>query len=152
RAKLADLERTAAESTPALTKANDTYYRLSAIRERLRNLSGLAEERLRMLGNATQEAPPTDLVDLDEQLERARTAKAELDSEVAAAAVAVEEAETGRREAESHAEASERHLANLLRSVADRREGVARLAGDVSARRSSVEAAEAEIGRLREAL
>ncbi|GIG53277.1 chromosome segregation protein SMC [Demequina activiva] len=152
RARLADLERTAAESTPALTKANDIYYRLSAIRERLRNLAGLAEERLRMLGNATQEAPPTDLVDLDEQLERARSAKAELDSEVAAAATALEEAEAGRREAEQVAEGSEKHLANLLRSVADRREGVARLAGDVSARRSSVEAAEAEIGRLREAL
>ncbi|MDN4479639.1 chromosome segregation protein SMC [Demequina muriae] len=152
RSRLADLERASAEATPALTKANDTYYRLSAIRERLRNLSSLAEERLRMLGNATQEAPPRDLVDLDEQLDRARAAAAELDAEVAAAATALEQAEQGRRDAEQVAEESERHLANLLRSVADRREGVARLAGDVSARRSRVEAAEAEIGRLRESL
>ncbi|GMA36999.1 hypothetical protein GCM10025876_32030 [Demequina litorisediminis] len=83
-------------------------------------------------------------------LDRARDAKAELDSEVAAAAVSLEAAEVARREAEDLAERSERHLANLLRSVADRREGVARLAGDVAARRSRVEAAEAEIGRLRE--
>ena len=152
RSQLAELERASAEATPALTKANDTYYRLSAIRERLRNLSGLAEERLRMLGNATQEAPPTDLVDLDEQLERARTAQQELDAEVAQAAAALEQGEQARREAEGTAEASEKHLANLLRSVADRREGVARLAGDVAARRSRVEAAEAEIGRLREGL
>ncbi|MFW2513642.1 chromosome segregation protein SMC [Demequina sp. SO4-13] len=152
RDRLADLERASAEATPALTKANDTYYRLSAIRERLRNLSSLAEERLRMLGNSTQDAPPTDLVDLDEQLERARAATAELQSEVAAAATALEQAEQQRRDAEQVAEDSERHLANLLRSVADRREGVARLAGDVSARRSRVESAEAEIGRLREAL
>ncbi|WP_084040423.1 chromosome segregation protein SMC [Demequina sp. NBRC 110053] len=152
RARLADLERASAEATPALTKANDTYYRLSAIRERLRNLSGLAEERLRMLGGVADEAPPTDLVDLDEQLERARDAKAELDAEVAQAATALESAEEARREAEEVAQESERHLANLLRSVADRREGVARLAGDVAARRSRVEAAEAEIGRLREAL
>ncbi|MFW7414046.1 chromosome segregation protein SMC [Demequina sp. SO4-18] len=152
RDRLADLERASAEATPALTKANDVYYRLSAIRERLRNLSSLAEERLRMLGNSTQDAPPTDLVDLDEQLERARAATAELQSEVGEAATALEQAEQDRRDAEQVAEDSERHLANLLRSVADRREGVARLAGDVSARRSRVESAEAEIGRLRESL
>lgn len=152
RQRLAELERASAGATPALAKANDTFYRLSAIRERLRNLSQLAEERLRMLGNATDESPPTDLVDLDEQLERARAAAAELDSEVKAAATALEQAETSRHEAEEVAEASERHLANLLRSVADRREGVARLAGDVAARRSRVESAEGEIGRLREAL
>ncbi|WP_084100158.1 chromosome segregation protein SMC [Demequina sp. NBRC 110051] len=150
RARLASLEQAAAEATPALTRANDTYYRLSALRERLRNLESLAQERLRMLGTQGDTTPPTDLVDLDEQLERARDAKRELDAEVAAAGVTLEEAEVARREAEAVAEASERHLANLLRSVADRREGVARLAGDVAARRSRVEAAEAEIGRLRE--
>src|SRR5690554_6729108 len=152
RDRLAELERASAQATPALTQANDIYYRLSAIRERLRNLSQLAEERLRMLGNATDESPPTDLVDLDEQLERARAAAAELDSEVNVAGVALEQAEQARHEAEEVAETSERHLANLLRSVADRREGVARLAGDVSARRSRVESAKAEIGRLRESL
>ncbi|WP_174435787.1 chromosome segregation protein SMC [Demequina globuliformis] len=151
RDRLAALERSAAEATPALTAANDIYYRLSAIRERLRNLESLAQERLRMLGTATDAAPPTDLVDLDEQLERARAAKDELDAEVAQAATALEQAERDRQEAEKLAEGSEKHLANLMRSVADRREGVARLAGDVSARRSRVEAAEQEIGRLREA-
>ncbi|WP_082093529.1 chromosome segregation protein SMC [Demequina sediminicola] len=151
RDQLATLERAAAEATPALTAANDVYYRLSAIRERLRNLESLAQERLRMLGSAGDGAPPTDLVDLDEQLDRARVAATELDAEVAAAGEALELAEASRREAEEVAQNSEKHLANLLRSVADRREGVARLAGDVSARRSRVEAAEQEIGRLREA-
>lgn len=150
RAKLADLERESAEATPALTRANDIYYRLSAIRERLRNLGTLAEERVRMLGSAVDTAPPTDLVDLDEQLERAHVARKELDAEVAAAGVELTEAEQARTEAERVAETSEKHLANLLRSVADRREGVARLAGEVAARRSRVEAVEAEIGRLQE--
>lgn len=152
RAKLADLERESAEATPALTRANDIFYRLSAIRERLRNLGTLAEERVRMLGSAVDNVPPTDLVDLDEQLERAHSARAELDAEVAAAGVELTAAEQARTEAERVAEASEKHLANLLRSVADRREGVARLAGDVAARRSRVEAVEAEIGRLQESL
>jgi chromosome segregation protein len=152
RGKLADLERASAEATPELTKANDIYYRLSAIRERLRNLETLAQERLRMLGSTVVQTTPADLVDLDEQLARARSAQAELDAEVAAAQAALESAEGARGEAEQLAIASERHLADLLRSVADRREGVARLAGDVAARRSRVESTEAEIGRLRESL
>jgi len=152
RAQLAELERASAEATPALTKANDVFYRLSSLRERLRNTASLAEERLRMLGTNVQHTTPADLVDLDEQLERARSAQAELDAEVAAAQQALEDAQVARAEAEKAAEASERHLADLLRSVADRREGVARLAGDVAARRSRVEATEQEIGRLRESL
>ncbi|WP_062522860.1 chromosome segregation protein SMC [Demequina silvatica] len=152
RATLAELERLSAEAAPALTKANDTYYRLSAIRERLRNLSTLAEERVRMLGTAHSDAPPTDLVDLDEQVERAQAARKELDAEVAAAAEELEAAIEARKDAEEAAFQSDRHHANLLRSVADRREGVARLAGQVAAKRSRVESTEAEIGRLQEQL
>ncbi len=151
RAKIAELERLAAEATPALSKANDVYYRLSSIRERLRNLGALAEDRVRMLGSTVDNEPVTDLVEMAEQLDRAQSARAELDAEVRAAADALEVAVAARAEAESAAVASEKHLANLLRSVADRREGVARLAGQVAARRSRIEAMEAEIGRLREA-
>jgi len=151
RGSLAELERASAEATPALTRANDTFYRLSSIRERLRNLGALAEERVRMLGSAMDSVPPTDLVDLAEQLERAHAAREELEAEVRDAAEALERAEAARADAERTAQTSEKHLANLLRSVADRREGVARLAGDVAAGRSRTEAMEAEIGRLREA-
>ncbi len=151
KARMAELEMASAEATPALTKANDIYYRLTSQRERLRNLGTLAEERVRMLGSAIDSMPPTTLVDLAEQLKRAHAAREELDGEVREATSVLAAAVVARSEAEQAADASERHLANLLRSVADRREGVARLAGDVAARRSSVEAMEAEIGRLREA-
>ncbi len=151
RSTLAELERASAEATPALTRANDTFYRLSSIRERLRNLGELAQERVRVLGSSTDSTPPTDLVDLAEQLERAHAAHEELDAQVRDAAEALDRAQVARSEAERTAETSEHHLATLLRSVADRREGVARLAGDVAARRSRIEAMEAEIGRLREA-
>ncbi len=43
-------------------------------------------------------------------------------------------------------------MAAAARAAADRREGLARLAGQVAARRSRVEAGEAEIGRLSPAL
>lgn len=152
RSRMVELERALAEATPALTKANDVYYRLSAIRERLRNLATLAEERLRMIGTHVDGFAPSDIVDLEVQVERAKVAQAELDAEVASARTALEAAEASRQEAEAVALASERSLANLLRSAADRREGVARLAGDVAARRSRVEASEDEIGRLEQAL
>ena len=152
RGRLVELERISAEATPALTKANDVYYRLSSIRERLRNLATLAEERIRLLGTQVDHLTPTDIVDLEVQLERARAAQAELDAEVQAAAAELTVAEGARQEAEATAIASERTLANLLRSAADRREGVARLAGDTAARRSRVEASEDEIGRLSQAL
>ncbi len=152
RGRMVELERASAEATPALTKANDVYYRLSAIRERLRNLATLAEERLRMIGTHVDAFAPNDIVDLEVQVERAKVAQAELDAEVAAARGALDAAEAARQEAEVVAFTSERSLANLLRSAADRREGVARLAGDVAARRSRVEASEDEIGRLQQAL
>src|SRR5690606_33080873 len=44
---------------------------------------------------------------------------------------------------------AERALAAVHRGVADRREGLARLTGQVAARRSAAEAAQAELGRLR---
>lgn len=152
KSKVAELERLSAEATPALSKANDLFYRLSSIRERLRNLGTLAEERVRMLGSSSEPQPVADLVDMAEQLERARVAREELDAEVREAAGGLEAAIAARHQAESAAESSAKTLANLLRSVADRREGVARLAGDVAARRSRVEAMEAEIGRLRDSL
>ena len=151
RAKVADLERLSAEATPALSKANDVFYRLSSIRERLRNLGALAEDRVRMLGSAVDSGPVTDLVEMAEQLDRAQTAREELAGQVREAAVGLEQAIAYRQQAEVTAEASEKHLANLLRSVADRREGVARLAGQVAAKRSRIEAMEAEIGRVRQA-
>src|SRR5665647_2251645 len=43
-------------------------------------------------------------------------------------------------------------LTRLLRAAADRREGLAKLAGQVGARASRIEAGEAEIGRLQQSV
>ena len=61
---------------------------------------------------------------------------------------ALEQAVAARSEAETaHAE-EERRVAGLLRAAADRREGLARLTGQVNTLRSRAAAAEDEIGRL----
>ena len=153
RRQLGALEQEAAKAAPALTEASETWYRLSAVRERLRSTQILADERRRLLGAAQAEAVPTaDPQDLDAQAERVRASQAELEAEAGTARTALETAVAERTAAEQEAAEAERSLATALRAVADRREGLARLAGQVAARRSRLEATEAEVGRLRATL
>ena len=58
----------AAKAAPALTEASETWYRLSAVRERLRSTQILADERRRLLGSSeVTESPSSDPDDLDAQ-------------------------------------------------------------------------------------
>ncbi|HWS58750.1 MAG TPA: AAA family ATPase, partial [Actinotalea sp.] len=153
RTTLGRLEARAAAAAPEQSAAGEVWYRLSSVRERLRGTATLAAERRRLLGaDGGEDRAGRDPEDLEAQAQRARAAELELGAEVDLARVAVEAAAAQRSEHEDRSHAAERHLAALLRAVADRREGLARLAGQVAARRSRLEATEAEIGRLREAL
>ncbi|WP_198947336.1 chromosome segregation protein SMC [Cellulosimicrobium sp. KWT-B] len=149
---LGRLEREAAEAAPALGAATDVWFRLSSLRERLRGTRTLAEERVRLLGRPEAAPRGQDPDELEAQAERVRATEAELEAEVARARDALAAAVTDREDAEQAAGEAERAVATLLRGAADRREGLARLAGQVAAQRTRVEAAEAEIGRLRESL
>ena len=62
-----------------------------------------------------------------------------------------QEALATREEAERRHAEEERRVSSLVRAAADRREGLARLQGQVNAKRSRAGAAEEEIGRLRAA-
>ncbi|KSW17705.1 chromosome segregation protein SMC [Cellulomonas sp. B6] len=153
RTRLAALEREAAEAAPAVSEASEVWYRLSALRERVRGTASLAADRARLLGAPTTErSGGQDPDDLEAQAERVRAAEVELAREVDLARAAVDAAAAQRQEAERAAATAEKALADLQRAAADRREGVARLAGQVAARRSRLEATEAEIGRLRASL
>ncbi len=153
RRRLAGLEEEAVRSASALTDASEVWYRLSALRDRLRGTATLAAERVRLLGDAP--AGPVlrqDPDDLRSQAERVRSAEAELAADVGLARAALAEAVAVRGQAEAAAGAGERDLAAALRAAADRREGLARLTGQVAACRSRVDATQAEIGRLQEGL
>lgn len=152
RERLGGYEREAASAAPAVGAAADVWYRLSSLRERLRGTQTLAEERLRLLGRPEPAQRGQDPDELERQAERVRTTEAELEAEVARARDALAAAVSGREDAEAAAGEAERAVATLLRGVADRREGLARLAGQVAAQRTRVESAEAEIGRLRASL
>ncbi|MFI2703384.1 chromosome segregation protein SMC [Cellulosimicrobium composti] len=149
---LGRLEREAAEAAPALGAATDVWFRLSSLRERLRGTQTLAEERVRLLGRPEAAPRGQDPDELEAQAERVRATEAELEAEVARARDALAAAVAEREDVERSAGEAERAVATLLRGAADRREGLARLAGQVAAQRTRVEASEAEIGRLRESL
>ncbi|WP_309123894.1 chromosome segregation protein SMC [Arthrobacter sp.] len=153
RARQAELERLAAEATPRLNAARDAWYRLSSTRERFRSLGSLAEERRRLLGSVDTAADTgRDPDELDRQAKLVRAEQAELEERIAERHDTLEDALEQRAEAEDAAAAEEQRLASLLRAAADRREGLARLSGQVGAARSRVEAAEAELGRLRDSV
>ncbi|MDQ0849782.1 chromosome segregation protein [Arthrobacter sp. B3I9] len=151
RQRQAGLEQLAAEATPKLNAARDNWYQLSAGRERLRSLGSLAEERRRLLGTA--DAVPDsgrDPDQLDRQAARVRAEQAALEQQILDRRGALDAASAAKQEAENAASAEDKRLAALLRAAADRREGLAKLAGQVGAARSRVESAQAELGRLRE--
>jgi len=152
RGTLARLEAAMSAESQQVSQAGDTVFALSQTRERLRSLQSLAGERARLLGTAEPAHQGQDPDDLEAQAARARASEEELVTEVEMAREVVETAVDARAEAEAEAQAAERSHAALLRAAADRREGLARLAGQVAARRSRVEAAESELDRLRDAL
>ena len=84
--------------------------------------------------------------------EQVRAEEREIEATVVRDREALAAAVAARQEAEQSLTAEQQRVAAAARAAADRREGLARLAGQVSARRSKVEAGEAEIGRLTPAL
>ncbi|WP_411732375.1 chromosome segregation protein SMC [Paeniglutamicibacter sp.] len=153
RAELTKLEVAAAHATPALNKARDLWFGLTSTRERFRSLGALSAERSRLLGTDTVEFDPSRDPDrLEAQAERLHDELEELEENLEMRQDLLEVALEAKSDAEAAAHAEQQRLTNELRVAADRREGLARLAGQVGASRSKVEAAEGELGRLRESL
>ncbi|HEY0889881.1 MAG TPA: chromosome segregation protein SMC, partial [Nocardioides sp.] len=146
----AALEAALREDLPALAQAQETWFSLNGLRERLRGTQSLAAERARNAA-ATSEVEHRggrDPEELEAEAERARAQEQEIAAEVEQHRTALEQAVAERRDAEDAAAAEERRIAGLLRAAADRREGLARLHGQVNALRSRLTAADEEVGRL----
>lgn len=144
-----ELEDVLRDDAPRLAAAQDAWYALSAVRERLRGTRNLAAERVR-LAQAEADEPTSgrDPEELEAEAARARDQHRGLAAQVIDATAALEVAVAARSSAETLYSDEERRIAGLVRAAADRREGLARLTGQVGAVRSRAEAAEAEIGRL----
>jgi chromosome segregation protein len=146
----ASLEAALREDLPALSRAQETWFALSGLRERLRGTQSLASERVR---NAAGQADITpqggrDPEQLEADAERARGQEQAISLEVDGHRVAMDDAIAARKKAEDAASEEERRIAGLQRAAADRREGLARLTGQVNALKSRAAAAADEVGRL----
>lgn len=146
----AALEAALREDLPALSAAQETLSALGALRERLRGTQSLAEERVRNAAGVREAEVDSgrDPDELDAEADRLAEQETEILALVAEQQSALDAAVTARKQAEEAATAEERRVAGLLRAAADRREGLARLHGQVNALRSRAGAAEEEIGRL----
>ncbi|MEO3887618.1 chromosome segregation protein SMC [Nonomuraea sp. B5E05] len=147
------LEAAEAEAQPRLAAAQETYFRLSSLRERITGLEQLAAERHRhALDAAAIERRGRDPEELEREAAEAREQELILRAELEHAHELLEAAVERRTEAEAELNAEEQRLAMAARAAADRREGLAKLRGQVDSVRSRARAAEEEIGRLQAAV
>ncbi|WNI22205.1 AAA family ATPase [Streptomyces sp. ITFR-16] len=148
-AREAELEDEVRRLTPRLQRAQQTWYELSQLAERVRGTVSLADARVK---SAT--APPEeerrgrDPEDMEREAARIREQEAELTAALEAAEHALEDTAAHRAELERALVAEERRLKDAARALADRREGLARLHGQVNAARSRAGSAQSEIDRL----
>ncbi|MGY1754341.1 chromosome segregation protein SMC [Blastococcus sp. SYSU D01042] len=144
-----ELESGLAESAPRLAAASETWYRLSALTERFRGVASLAAERSRHLSAAGPAAAPgRDPDQLDAEADRVAANEAELAAGLDAERTRLAAVVTSRAGLETALAEAEKAWVAAARALADRREGLARLSGEVAAARSRVTAGEAEIERL----
>ena len=148
-----ELEAAEAQAQPRLAAAADTFYALSALKERLRGLESLAAERHRNAADAAAvERRGRDPEDYEREAEQVRETERRLEAELEQARETLDAAVARREEAEAELAEEERRLAEAARAAADRRERLARLRGEVASAQSRAEAAGQEIGRLADAL
>ncbi|MEV0258422.1 chromosome segregation protein SMC [Streptomyces sp. NPDC050732] len=145
----AQLEEEVRRLTPRLQRAQQTWYELSQLAERVRGTVSLAEARVKSATAAPpEERRGRDPEDMEREAARIREQEAELEAALEAAEHALEDTVAHRAELERQLAAEERRLKDVARAIADRREGLARLTGQVNAARSRAASAQAEIDRL----
>jgi chromosome segregation protein len=143
------LEDEVRQLTPRLQRAQQTWYELSQLAERVRGTISLADARVKSATSAPpEERRGRDPEDMEREAARIREQEAELEAALEAAERALEDTVAHRAELERELAQEERRLKDVARAIADRREGLARLSGQVNAARSRAASAQAEIDRL----
>lgn len=148
----AELEDEVRRLAPRLQRAQQTWYELSQLAERVRGTISLADARVKSAtATPEDERRGRDPEDMEREAARIREQEAELEAALEAAEHALEDTVAHRSDLERDLAAEERRLKDVARAIADRREGLARLNGQVNAARGRAASARAEIGRLAEA-
>ncbi|MEU8667435.1 AAA family ATPase [Streptomyces anulatus] len=148
-AREAELEGEVRRLAPRLQRAQQTWYELSQLAERVRGTISLADARVRSASQTpAEERRGRDPEDMEREAARIREQEAELTAALEAAEHALEDTVAHRADLERELAAEERRLKDAARAIADRREGLARLNGQVNAARGRAGSAQAEIDRL----
>ncbi|WP_018179626.1 chromosome segregation protein SMC [Jongsikchunia kroppenstedtii] len=150
--KVARAESSLAQITPAAGAAGEAWFRLSALQERVGATRRIAVERSRYLAEPTAVETGRDPDELEAQAEVAAQTEMERTEEVEMASVALSTAQQMLAECESAATAAEQAHMAAVRAIADRREGLARLEGQVANLRTKADSVDSELERLRGAI
>ncbi|MGW4844556.1 chromosome segregation protein SMC [Nocardia brasiliensis] len=151
-AALAQQEFQLSRLTPSAEAAAQIWFQLSALAERVNATIRIAQDRARHLDTEAPVGSGRDPEQLEAEAERVEAEEAELREAVEIATETLEAARDALAEREHSAKAAEQaHLA-AVRAIADRREGVARLAGKVDTLRTRTQSVDAEISRLTTAI
>ncbi|MBN1771048.1 MAG: chromosome segregation protein SMC, partial [Deltaproteobacteria bacterium] len=149
RAQVADLEGELARLGPSVDAAQRTYYELTSLNERLRGTAELVAARRRHLVEYVEEPlagrPPEELRSAAERADRERAARQDDRDQTRQR---LEGAVADRRGAELARREHDQARQAEARRRAEARERVLRWEGEVSARRGSIAATEAELGRV----
>ncbi|MGI8700755.1 MAG: chromosome segregation protein SMC [Nocardioidaceae bacterium] len=148
------LERQLSADAAELTAAQEAWFGLTAVRERLCGTARVAQERVRHGREEPSdggERATRDPDELETESSLAREQEHAVADQVAGLRQTLAEALRERAETEEAHLGEERRVAGLVRAAADRREGLARLTGSVQAFRSRAAAADEEIARLESA-
>lgn len=145
----AEAEQAVAEASPRLTAAQENWYALAALRERLQTTMSIAAERMRHadaqpeLGRGGRDPEALEI-----EARQVRDEESSLREEVTRLTDELTVATTRKLSAENLQAEADKAWNTQLRAIADRREGVARLAGQVNSLRSRLDASSEEIDRL----
>jgi len=149
RSRDSDLEEAVRSVARRLAGAQETWYRLGGLRDRIGGVAALAAERMRLSLDAPDEGSTgPDPAQLEGEALRARAAEQQVAADVAERSGVLAAAVAARRAAERSAAEEDRRVAELARARSDRREGLVRLRGEVGTARARVRAAEEELERL----
>ena len=139
-----------AELSVRAESVQHTWFGLSALAERVAATVRIASERAQHLDVGPVTTSDTDPDALEAEAQRVEVAEQQLLAELAVARTRLDAARAELAERErAAAEADRAHLA-AVRAEADRREGLARLAGQVETMRARVESIDDSVARLSE--
>ncbi|MEV3962392.1 chromosome segregation protein SMC [Nocardia sp. NPDC050193] len=151
-AALAQQEYQLSRLTPGAEAAGQLWFQLSALSERVNATIRIAGDRARHLDTAAPANTGRDPDQLEIEADRVEAEEAELREAVEMATETLEAARESLGDREHAAKAAEQaHLA-AVRAIADRREGLVRLSGQVENLRTRAQSIDAEIVRLSTAL